>query len=56
MKAEFAALNDFIDTSARSIQEFKVHLWENRRDMDFAEKADYRTSVNLSVCIMSVRF
>ncbi|MGD9620582.1 MAG: UvrD-helicase domain-containing protein [Mycolicibacterium sp.] len=51
LAAELEGLTDSIDKSARSIQERKEHLWENRRDMDFAEKADYRTSVNLSVAL-----
>jgi len=51
LTSELAELTDAIDRSARSIQERKEHLWENRRDMDFAEKADYRTAVNLSVAL-----
>lgn len=38
-----------IDRSARSIEERKQHLWANLRDMDFAEKANYRGEVDMSV-------
>ncbi|TVS83068.1 AAA family ATPase [Mycobacterium helveticum] len=48
---ELQRLSDSIDTSARTIQEQKQHLWENRRDMDFAEKATFRTDVNVSVAL-----
>jgi DNA helicase-2/ATP-dependent DNA helicase PcrA len=51
LTAEMERLADSIETSARSIQEQKQHLWENRRDMDFVEKADFRTAVNLSVAL-----
>ncbi|MDZ4233454.1 MAG: hypothetical protein U1C73_06770, partial [Dietzia sp.] len=51
LTSELESLTDSIGKSARSIQERKEHLWENRRDMDFAEKADYRTAVNLSVAL-----
>ncbi len=51
LSSELENLTDSIGKSAKSIQERKEHLWENRRDMDFAEKADYRTAVNLSVAL-----
>lgn len=51
LKDELHRLTNSIDGSAKTIQEQKVHLWENRRDMDFAEKADFRTAVNLSVAL-----
>lgn len=51
LEAELESLTEHISTAARSIQERKEHLWENRRDMDFVEKADYRSAVNLSVAL-----
>lgn len=51
LTSELEGLTDSIGKSATSIKERKEHLWENRRDMDFAEKADYRTEVNLSVAL-----
>lgn len=48
---ELQRLTDSIDMSARTIQEQKEHLWENRRDMDFAEKATFRADVNVSVAL-----
>ncbi len=41
--------SDSIEASARTIDEQKGQMWENRRDMDFAEKASLRTSIDLSV-------
>ncbi|MBW0114550.1 HelD family protein [Pseudonocardia abyssalis] len=41
--------SDSIDASVRTIDEQKGQMWENRRDMDFAEKASLRTSIDLSV-------
>jgi DNA helicase-2/ATP-dependent DNA helicase PcrA len=49
LRTELERLADSIDKSARTIQEQKEHMWENWRDMDSAEKAGYRTEVNLSV-------
>ncbi|APE38755.1 hypothetical protein BOX37_26445 [Nocardia mangyaensis] len=46
---ELEQLGGSIDKSAKDIQERKEFLWENRRNMDFAEKADFRTAVDLSV-------
>ncbi|MHA6798910.1 hypothetical protein [Bounagaea algeriensis] len=42
-------LTGYIDQSARSIDERKQHLWDDLRDMDFAEKAHFRHEVDLSV-------
>ncbi|GAA1228518.1 3'-5' exonuclease [Prauserella halophila] len=38
-----------IDTAAGDIDARKKHLWDNLRDMDFAEKANYRGEVDLSI-------
>jgi DNA helicase-2/ATP-dependent DNA helicase PcrA len=38
-----------IEKSARTIEEHKSHLWIHRRDMDFAEKANFRVEVDMSV-------
>ncbi|MEV6958656.1 UvrD-helicase domain-containing protein [Streptomyces sp. NPDC051207] len=46
---ELGRLSDSIDRTARAIQEQKEFMWENWRDMDFAEKAAMRTEVNTSV-------
>ncbi|MGZ3118236.1 HelD family protein [Streptomyces sp. H62] len=42
-------LGDSIERTAKEIQEHKEFMWENWRDMDFAEKAAMRTEVNTSV-------
>lgn len=47
--AELERLTGDIDGSVRSIEERKRHLWTNLRDMDFAEKANYRGEVDMSV-------
>ncbi|WP_219632405.1 hypothetical protein [Haloechinothrix aidingensis] len=49
LEAERERLTGEIDSSARDIQERKEHLWTNLRDMDFAEKANYRGAVDMSV-------
>lgn len=51
LSAELARLTGSIDKSARTIDEQKKHLWTNLRDMDFAEKANFRESVNMSVAL-----
>lgn len=48
---ELTDLNDSIDSSARTIRAHKEHMWENRRDMDFAEKATFRSEVDISVML-----
>lgn len=42
-------LDAAIEASAESILEQKGIIWENQRDMDFAEKANIRTLVDVSV-------
>ena len=42
--------SDSIDASIRTIDEQKEQMWTNRRDMDFAEKASLRTSIDRSTC------
>lgn len=49
LKRELERLGASIDRTARTIQEHKEFMWENWRDMDFAEKAAMRTEVNTSV-------
>lgn len=49
LAAERERTSDSIDASVRTIDEQKGQMWENRRDMDFAEKASLRTSIDLSV-------
>ncbi|MGW9567035.1 HelD family protein [Prescottella equi] len=51
LTAELDRLNGSIDRAAGVIQEQKEHMWANLRDMDFAEKADMRTAVNVSVSL-----
>ncbi|GAA5101709.1 HelD family protein [Haloechinothrix salitolerans] len=46
---ELERLTGDIDKSTRTIDERKKHLWDNLRDMDFAEKANYRGEVDMSV-------
>ncbi|WP_207957559.1 UvrD-helicase domain-containing protein [Streptomyces sp. YIM 98790] len=48
---ELERLAASIDDSARTIQEQKEHMWEHWRDMDGAEKANFRTAVNMSVTL-----
>ncbi|KPC85440.1 hypothetical protein ADL35_14630 [Streptomyces sp. NRRL WC-3753] len=49
LERELERLNASIERTARTIQEHKEFMWENWRDMDFAEKAAMRTEVNTSV-------
>ncbi len=49
LSAELEKLTGEIDTATTSIDERKKHLWDNLRDMDFAEKANYRGAVDMSV-------
>ncbi|MDR7300062.1 HelD family protein [Haloactinomyces albus] len=49
LTTELEHLTGYIDKSARTIEEKKEHLWANLRDMDFAEKANFRHEVDLSV-------
>jgi DNA helicase-2/ATP-dependent DNA helicase PcrA len=49
LTTELERLTGDIDKSARNIEERKQHLWTNLRDMDFAEKANYRGEVDMSV-------
>ncbi|GAB2762136.1 3'-5' exonuclease [Salinifilum aidingensis] len=49
LEAELEQLTGYLDESARSVEERKQHLWENLRDMDFAEKAHFRHEVDLSI-------
>ncbi|MGA5148194.1 HelD family protein [Streptomyces griseoincarnatus] len=49
LKRERERLNASIDRTAKEIQQHKEFMWENWRDMDFAEKAAMRTEVNTSV-------
>jgi DNA helicase-2/ATP-dependent DNA helicase PcrA len=49
LTTELKRLTGDIDKSARSIDERKQHLWTNLRDMDFAEKANFRGEVDMSV-------
>ncbi len=44
-------LSGSIDSSAKTIQAHKEHTWDNRRDMDFAEKATFRNDIDLSVML-----
>lgn len=46
---ELEHLAGYIARSARSIEARKQHLWDNLRDMDFAEKAHFRHEVDMSV-------
>lgn len=48
---ELDELNGSIDSSARTIRAHKEHMWDNRRDMDFAEKATFRSEVDISVML-----
>ncbi len=49
LTSELKRLTGDIDKSARTIDERKKHLWDNLRDMDFAEKANFRGEVDMSV-------
>lgn len=49
LTSELKRLTGDIDRSARTIDERKKHLWDNLRDMDFAEEANYRGEVDMSV-------
>ncbi|MEW2636278.1 UvrD-helicase domain-containing protein [Streptomyces sp. NPDC048389] len=49
LRRELERIGASIDRTARTIQEQKEFMWENWRDMDFAEKAAMRTEVNTSV-------
>ncbi|MDX8140486.1 MULTISPECIES: HelD family protein [Lentzea] len=49
MRAELDLLNNSIDKSARTIKDQKEHMWAYWRDMDSAEKAGFRTEINMSV-------
>ncbi|GAA4874753.1 HelD family protein [Saccharopolyspora cebuensis] len=49
LATELERLTGSIDSSARTIEEQKEHMWINWRDMDFAEKAGYRQEVDMSV-------
>ncbi|MFG2683104.1 HelD family protein [Streptomyces sp. NPDC048392] len=49
LERERERLGDSIERTAKEIQEHKEFMWENWRDMDFAEKAAMRTEVNTSV-------
>ncbi|GAB3502156.1 DNA helicase-2/ATP-dependent DNA helicase PcrA [Amycolatopsis cihanbeyliensis] len=49
LSGELERLTGDIDGSARAIEERKRHLWDNLRDMDFAEKANFRGEVDMSV-------
>ncbi|GAB3506946.1 3'-5' exonuclease [Amycolatopsis cihanbeyliensis] len=49
LATELERLTGDIDESARTIEERKKHLWDNLRDMDFAEKANFRGEVDMSV-------
>jgi DNA helicase-2/ATP-dependent DNA helicase PcrA len=51
LAAELERLNVSIDTSIRTVEEHKQYMWDNLRDMDFAEKANFRESVNMSVAL-----
>lgn len=51
LTAELKRLTSSIDRSARTIEEQKGFLWENRRDMDGAEKASLRVMVDMSVAL-----
>ncbi|MGK5500119.1 HelD family protein [Streptomyces sp. URMC 125] len=48
---ELERLTASIGESARTIREQKEHMWEHWRDMDGAEKANFRTAVNMSVSL-----
>lgn len=49
LRRELEHLVGYIDESAQAIEAKKQHLWDNLRDMDFAEKANFRHEVDLSV-------
>lgn len=51
LELELARLVGSIDSSAATIDEQKKHMWANWRDMDSAEKADFRNVVNVSVAL-----
>jgi DNA helicase-2/ATP-dependent DNA helicase PcrA len=55
LTTELERLTSDIDKSARNIEERKQHLWTNLRDMDFAEKANYRGEVDMSVRLAGTR-
>ncbi|PXY17053.1 hypothetical protein BA062_37915 [Prauserella flavalba] len=48
---ELERLSASIDKSVRTVDEHKQYMWDNLRDMDFAEKANFRESVNMSVVL-----
>ncbi|MEV6712596.1 UvrD-helicase domain-containing protein [Lentzea sp. NPDC051208] len=49
LMTELGQLNGSIDKSARTVKDQKEHMWTHWRDMDSAEKASFRTEINLSV-------
>ncbi|MFG2681043.1 HelD family protein [Streptomyces sp. NPDC048392] len=49
LERELERLGASIERTAKEIREHKEFMWENWRDMDFAEKAAMRTEVNTSV-------
>jgi DNA helicase-2/ATP-dependent DNA helicase PcrA len=51
LTTELERLNASIDKSVRTVDEHKQYMWDNLRDMDFAEKANFRESVNMSVVL-----
>lgn len=51
LTTELERLTGSIDKSVRTIQEQKEHMWFHRRDMDSAEKANYRVSIDMSVAL-----
>ncbi len=44
-------LVDSIDRSAMTIEEQKEHMWLNWRDMDSAEKANFRSTIDMSIML-----
>ncbi|WP_233157269.1 MULTISPECIES: HelD family protein [Amycolatopsis] len=51
LTTELERLNASIDKSVSTVDQHKRYMWDNLRDMDFAEKANFRESVNLSVTL-----
>lgn len=51
LRQEKDAVGRAVDKTVDDVAARKQHLWDNVRDMDFAEKADYRSSVDISVLL-----
>lgn len=51
MERERERLGSFIEDAASTIHAQKKHMWDNYRDMDFAEKASMRISTDVSISV-----